>query len=177
MTAIPVLAPAASADHEQLVGELSLLDGAPRSAGLVALSDCRLIQLPKGAFDLLRRDPAFEDELFHHIGRMLRRATEQLRVSYTYSSTERVAWCLARLAARSGPRIGDTIAISPKPSHQELADMVGCTRETVSRALLRLKTLRCLSWDADALHLNERAFRSYLEPDSTAGTADIARLV
>ena len=162
----------------ELVGELSLLDGAPRSAGLVALVDCRLIQLPKSVFDQLRRNPAFEDKLFHHVARMLRRATEQLRVSYTYTSTERVAWCLARLATRSGRAIGDVLAISPKPSHQDVADMVGCTRETVSRALQRLKSLRCVSWDADALRLNERAFRAYLEPDPAApGTIDVARVV
>jgi CRP/FNR family cyclic AMP-dependent transcriptional regulator len=167
-----------TAEPYELVGELSLLDGAPRSAGLVALEDCRLIQLPKSAFDQLRLNPAFQDKLFHHVARMLRRATEQLRVSYTYSSTERVAWCLARFSMRRGRRIGDTLAISPKPSHQEVADMVGCTRETVSRALQRLKRLRYVSWDADALRLDARRFAPYFEPDPAAtGTVDIARVV
>jgi CRP/FNR family cyclic AMP-dependent transcriptional regulator len=162
----------------ELVGELSLLDGAPRSAGLVAMQDCHLIQLTKAAFDALRRNEGFEDKLLRHVAKMLRRATEQLRVSYTYSSTERVAWSLARLASRGGRRVGETLIISPRPPHQELADMAGTSRETATRTLLHLKRLRWVTWDAETLRLNERAFKRYLDAEqATTGSVDIARVV
>src|SRR5690242_9244751 len=51
----------------ELVGELSLVDSSPRSAGLVALEECQLLRLPKTAFQQLRSNRAFEDSLVVHV--------------------------------------------------------------------------------------------------------------
>jgi len=162
----------------ELVGELALIDRSPRSAGLVAIEDCQLIQLPSAAFLELRRNGAFEDKLVAHVATMLRRATEQLRAIYTYSSTERVAWCLARLGSRTGRRAGDAIVISPRPPHQELADMTGCSRETVTRILRHLKRSRWVTWDRQSLNLSARAFKRYLDVEEAAASGgEMARVV
>lgn len=155
----------------ELVGEIALLDGAPRSAGLVALEDCQLIRIPGASFEALRSNRAFEDALVARLALMLRRSTEQLRAIHTYSSNERVAWCLARLAARSGARQGSTITISPRPPHHELADMTGCSRETVTRVLVHLRRLKRVTWNRDVLIIDEPAFRHYLEAERVAATS------
>jgi CRP/FNR family transcriptional regulator, cyclic AMP receptor protein len=152
----------------ELVGELSLLDSSPRSAGLVALEECQLLRLPKASFQQLRANRAFEDRLVVHVTAMLRRATEQLRAIYTYDSAERVAWCLARLAIRSGRRVGATRVITPRPPHQELADMTGCSRETVTRVLAQLQKLNWISANGTSLKLNESAFKRYLDIETAA---------
>ena len=49
----------------------------------------------------------------------------------------------------------------PKKAHQELADMAGCSRETVTRALGTLKKKRCLSWSGDTMTLEVEALQVY----------------
>jgi CRP/FNR family cyclic AMP-dependent transcriptional regulator len=161
----------------ELVGELALLDGSRRSAGLVTMEESRLLRISRQSFSVLRNNRAFEDKLVAHVTTMLRRATEQLRAIYTYSSEDRVAWCLARLAARSGQRNTRGIAISPRPAHQELAEMTGCSRETVSRILGRFEEEKRVVKEATAYVLNERFFRRYLECEPEFVDVDPRRVV
>src|SRR5262249_23844371 len=165
-------------EAHELVGELSLLDNSPRSAGLVALEECQLLRLPDAAFQELRHNRAFEDKLVVHVTAMLRRATEQLRAIYTYDSAERVAWCLARLAIRTGRRVNGAMVISPRPPHQELADMTGCSRETVTRILLQFQKANWVRQDGDSMTLNDSSFQRYLEIERAASRGrDVAQVV
>jgi CRP/FNR family transcriptional regulator, cyclic AMP receptor protein len=144
-----------------LIGEIALLDNSTRSAGLVAVEKSHFIRIAGATFLELRNNRAFEGRLVAHVTATLRRATEQLRAIYTYSSLERVAWCLARLAHQRGERAGSEITISPRPPHHELADMTGCSRETVSRVLLRLRRMKWVTWDQHRLSLQAGAFKRY----------------
>ena len=145
-----------------LIGELALLDNSTRSAGLVAVDDCHFIRITQASFRGLRNNSAFEAKLVAQVATTLRRANDQIRAIYTFDSKERVVWCLARLASQRGRRLGGEIVISPKPLHQELAEMTGCSRETVSRVLSRLRRLKWVNWDVDALRLQANAFSRYL---------------
>jgi CRP/FNR family cyclic AMP-dependent transcriptional regulator len=161
-----------------VIGEIALLDHSPRSAGLVAVADSHFIAIPRASFDRLRGNPAFEDRLVAHVTSTLRRATEQIRAMYTFSSADRLAWCLAQVARQRGEKTGDTIRISPKPPHHELADMTGCSRETVSRALLRFRRQKWLRWDKDALHVKADLVTRYSDqPQADPDVIAITRLV
>ena len=143
-----------------LVGEVALLGGFPRSAALVALEPCHAIVIPERAFDLLRRNPSFERTVVKHVAETLRESTQHvLRVS-SGSSLARVARCLNAIATREGTRDG-TMVIIKKTPHHELADMAGCARETVSRALSALKRKQCLSWDASTMRLDVDRLRRF----------------
>lgn len=144
-----------------LVGEISLIDTLPRSAGFAAVDECRLLQIPRRAFLALRRNREFDSLLMVHVATTLRRATEQLRAIYTFDSVERVAWCVAQMAVSKGRPNKREISISPKPSHRELAEMTGSSRETVSRALLRLRKMRWLRWDRSGFHMDVKAAARY----------------
>jgi CRP/FNR family cyclic AMP-dependent transcriptional regulator len=144
-----------------LIGEIALLDNSTRSASLETLTRSHFIKIPGSTFLELRNNRAFEDRLVAHVTATLRRATEQLRAFYTYNSLERVAWCLARLAHQEGEPSGSEISISPKPTHQTLADMTGYSRETVSRVLLRLRRMKWATWDKESLRLQPAAIRRY----------------
>jgi CRP-like cAMP-binding protein len=161
-----------------VIGEIALLDDSPRSAGLVAVTDCQLIRISRASFEALRKNPEFEDRLVAHVTSTLRRATEQLRAMYTFSSAERLAWCLAQVAGQRGQQDGDTLRISPKPPHHELADMTGCSRETVSRALLRFRRLKWVSWDTKALYVNTSVIKRYYgNLPRASDVTEITRLV
>ena len=145
-----------------LVGEIALIDAMPRSAGFVAIDDCRLLHIPRRSFLALRQHAEFDDRLMLHVAATLRRATEQLRAIYTFDSVERVAWCLAQMAGGKGRHIGREMAIVPKPSHRELAEMTGASRETVSRALLRLRKMRWVRWDRSGFYMDTKAVGRYV---------------
>jgi CRP/FNR family transcriptional regulator, cyclic AMP receptor protein len=151
-----------------MIGEISLLDSMTRSAGLVAMEDSHLVQISKASFLELRNNRSFEDKLVIHVAATLRSATEQLRAIYTFDSMERVAWCMARLARPLAGRNEGEIVISPRPTHHEVAEMTGCSRETVSRALLRLRRMGWMRWDDSSLYLDERSFGRYLNPGQHA---------
>ena len=130
----------------RVVGEIALLDRSTRSARLVALEDCQFIKLPVAAFDALRTsNRAFAARIIVNVTSTLRESNDQLRVICTYRSLGKVAWCLDRLVRRSAPINGSSVTLDPCPKHHELAQMTGCSRETVSRALKTLKQKNCIT--------------------------------
>lgn len=71
-----VLEEAGSGD---IVGEMALIDNAPRSARIVAGTDCRLIPISKWRFlHLVRKDPAFSIHVMQVMNRRLREMNQRL---------------------------------------------------------------------------------------------------
>jgi CRP/FNR family transcriptional regulator, cyclic AMP receptor protein len=129
----------------RVVGEIALLDRSTRSARLVAVEDCQFIKLPVTSFDALRTtNQAFATKVIVNVTSTLRESNDQLRVICTYRSLGKVAWCLDRLVRRKGIN-GGSATLDPCPKHHELAQMTGCSRETVSRALKALKQRNCIT--------------------------------
>ena len=144
-----------------LVGELALLDGAPRSAALVASQACRFIRIPAAAFERLRTNAAFEQRLVRHVATTLRSSNDQIRGVSNASSIARVAWYLGRVARQEGTLDKGGILI-PQRAHHEIAEMVGCSRETVTRALATLKRKRCVSWSGKTMRLEVETLQRYV---------------
>jgi CRP-like cAMP-binding protein len=130
----------------RVLGEIALLDRSTRSARLAALEDCQFIKVPVTAFDALRNsNPAFAAKIIANVTATLRESNDQLRVICTYRSLGKVAWCLDRLVRQRERINGSTATLDPCPKHHELAQMTGCSRETVSRALKMLKQKNCIT--------------------------------
>ena len=141
-----------------IVGELALLDDSPRSAALVATQACRFIRIPAVAFHELRRNAAFEQRLVKHVASRLRDTNEHIKGVSSGSAVARVAWCLSRIARQEG-RLDRGGILIPKKAHQQLADMAGCSRETVTRALGMLRKKRCVSWTGTTMLLEVEALQ------------------
>jgi CRP-like cAMP-binding protein len=156
-----------------LVGEIALLDKSTRSASLVAAEDCHLIRIPAQAFEALRRNAMFEQRLVARVVITLRESDVRHRVS-SFPSINRIVWTLGRIARYGATREGAAIVID-KPAHHDLAEMAGCTRETVSRALQTLKRKKCLSWDADKMRLDFDALQRYVDTELVVPAAADAR--
>jgi CRP-like cAMP-binding protein len=149
-----------------LVGEIALLDRSTRSASLVAAEPCHLIRIPSAVLETLRKDPAFEHRIVAGLVATLRQSDDRVRVITSFPSVRRVAWCLGRIASHAGRRDGSAVII-PKMPHAELAEMAGCTRETVSRALQVLKRKKYLSDDATTVRIDIEAMQRYLTTELT----------
>jgi CRP/FNR family cyclic AMP-dependent transcriptional regulator len=149
-----------------LVGEIALLDRTTRSASLVASEPCHFIKIPGPSLQALRKDPAFEDRLIRGLIQTLRASDDRVRVISTFPSIKRVAWCLGRIARSSGRRDGTGIVIEKTP-HGELAEMAGCTRETVSRTLQILRRKKFVTWDDSHIWIDIEAMQRYLTTELT----------
>lgn len=152
-----------------LIGEIALLDGATRSASLIASEACHLLRVPAAALQALRKDPEFEDRLVRGLIRILRASEDRVRVVTTFPAVKRVAWCLGRIMRASGRREGSAVVIE-KPAHHDLAEMAGCTRETVSRALQVLRRRKYVNWDDETMRIEVEAMQRYLTTELSAPT-------
>lgn len=122
-------------------GEMSLLDNEPRSAHVVAMEDSVLLQLRREDFQArLRSSPDVGIALLRELSRRLRRADDTIGSLALRDVNGRIAHLLLELAAEEG---GDRI--TRRLTHATIAQMVGASRETVSRTMSALASAGVLS--------------------------------
>ena len=120
-------------------GEMSLIDGEPRSASVRTVTDAQLLIIHRESFlTLIRQSPEIAMGLLSEMSKRLRKANRQIGSLSTMSVSGRVAGTLLNLMQERGVRIhtdnGKMVTvIHNRPTQQQLADMSGTTRETVSR--------------------------------------------
>jgi CRP/FNR family transcriptional regulator, cyclic AMP receptor protein len=127
----------------ETIGEMAAIDGAPRSATVVALQDTLLARLsPDDLRGLLQRHWVIADRMLAHLARIARRLTERVYELSTLNVQQRLCAELLRLAladAASHDRSADNrIVLRPAPSHSELAGRISSYREQVTRELAEL---------------------------------------
>ena len=121
-------------------GELSLFDDAPRSADATAIEDAELLSLNTGAVtEAIRTHPDLGLALLRVLGRRLRHTNEALQDIAFFDVPGRVARRIADLADTHGEATDEGVLIELPLSQENLAQMVGATRESVNKALSLLK--------------------------------------
>ena len=121
-------------------GELSLLDGKPRSANVVAIEETDLLMLRRADFlQLIYKTPQIATALLAELATRMRKTDRQIEGLALLDVTSRISDTLLQLATEQGAETTDGVTIESRPTHQELANMSGTTRETVSRVLKRLE--------------------------------------
>jgi CRP/FNR family cyclic AMP-dependent transcriptional regulator len=116
-------------------GEMSLLDGQPRSAHVIALEDSMLLVLERRAFEEhLQQHPRTAIKVLAEMSRRLRRADGIIGNLALLDVYGRVARYLRELAMTEGEQVEGRVVIQQRPTQQEIAAMIGTSRETVSRA-------------------------------------------
>ncbi len=117
-------------------GEMSLLDGESRSANVIALEDTEVLSLYRDDFlDVLNNYPKIAIQLLKEMTSRLRKSDRQI-VSLSLSDAEkRIALCIARFADEQGIIKNGQVTIPKIPIQQDIANMAGTSRETVSRAM------------------------------------------
>ncbi len=111
-------------------GELSALDGAPRSATAIAIQPCDIASMPPSVFiDLMRTYPEIGLEVSRRLARIIRICDDRIMDLATLGSVQRVCLEILRLA---GP---DAEEIARLPTQAEIAARAVTSRETVARAI------------------------------------------
>jgi CRP-like cAMP-binding protein len=127
-----------------LLGELSAIDGGPRSATVTALEPVTALGVPSGEFERFLQNHARVAFVFmKELTRRLRDA-DRKRIEFgAFDTTGRVAARLVELADRFGQQTEEGLRINLPLSQDELAGWTGSSREAVTKAL---RTLRAEGW-------------------------------
>lgn len=119
-------------------GELSAIDGAPRSASVVAVEDLTVGRLPVAEFRrLVETTPSFAWALLGYLSALARGLTERVYEFSTMLVRDRLVHELIRLAEPK-LRPDGSAEIRPAPTHFDLAARISTHREAVSREMSRL---------------------------------------
>ncbi|WP_332666929.1 Crp/Fnr family transcriptional regulator [Aeromicrobium sp.] len=120
----------------QMFGELSFFDPGPRSATATAVTDVELKSLGHEALSpVLNAHPDVAHALLNQLAGRLRRTNEVVGDLVFSDVPGRVAKALLDLASRFGRRADDGVHVNHDLTQEELAQLVGASRETVNKAL------------------------------------------
>ena len=115
----------------EVFGEMSVFDGLPRSAVAVATEGVEALELSRADFTaLLREMPELAPSIIALLSQRLRYTTDQTAILGLAGAYERVAFKLLQLAQENG---GGPVTINL--SQQDLASMLGLTREWLNKVL------------------------------------------
>ena len=117
-------------------GEMSLLDGESRSANVIALEKTKVLTLDRNDFIAVINDyPSIAVQLLKELARRLRKSDRQIASLSLSDAEKRIALCIIRFADEQGVIQNGKVSIPKTPIQQDIANMAGTSRETVSRAL------------------------------------------
>ena len=129
-------------------GELAILDGETRSANIITLSPSRIQTINRREFlDLLEHHPSVATALLMELALRLRKTDMHLEYLTLSDAEGKIASILISLAEENGTyKMGD-VTLGEMPMQQDIANMAGTTRETVSRMMKKLEEKNWLSRD------------------------------
>ena len=127
-------------------GEMSLLDGDGRSANVVALEASEVLTLARNEFlGILEQYPKISISLLEELTNRLRKSDQQIESLSLSDVEQRIGITLIRLAEELGTIKQGSVKIKNLPFQQDIANMAGTSRETVSRTFKLLEEKGLLS--------------------------------
>jgi CRP/FNR family transcriptional regulator len=150
----------------EVFGLAEVARGGGRVVNAEACEACEILVLPQDQFKAyLRAHPDAALLCMQVLASRLRILSEVLANLVSDDVNTRVAKLILRLSARYGVRVGKDIVLNIPLTHQEIADMVGTTRQTVTTALGQLKRQGVLSIDSHRIQIESEELLNELTHD------------
>jgi CRP/FNR family transcriptional regulator/CRP/FNR family cyclic AMP-dependent transcriptional regulator len=136
-------------------GELALLDGLPRSADAISLEKVECYTLQRSDFHAaIMKNPEIAIQVLEVLSRRIRSTDQQVEDLIFLDVYGRVAKKLLELAETHGSKVEDGVRIDVRLTQQELASMVGSSRESVNKVMGDFTERRYLSTDKHRVTLH-----------------------
>ena len=120
----------------EIFGELAILDGEARSANALAQESCKLLAINKQDFlEILKTNFSVSYNLMCELAKRLRKSDQQIEALSLSDAEHRIGVSLLNLAEDMGVIRKGRVTIQNLPFQQDIANMAGTSRETVSRVL------------------------------------------
>ena len=124
----------------EIFGELAILDGEARSANALAQENCQLLAINKEDFlEILKNNFSVSYNLMCELAKRLRKSDQQIEALSLSDAEHRIGVSLLNLAEDMGVIRKGKVTIQNLPFQQDIANMAGTSRETVSRVLKLLE--------------------------------------
>ncbi len=121
-------------------GEMAILEGKPRSAGVRVLEDSKFLILNKKDFlDMITKEPKLSLNVIVEMSRRLRYTDQQIKDLIFRDAASRLARSILVLSDEFGKKKDNDIVIDFAITHQSAAEITGLARETVSRVFTRFE--------------------------------------
>ena len=142
-------------------GEMAILDGLTRSASVIAMENSELFTIQRDDFlTLLKDHPEVSINLLQELTRRLRNADMKIKALSLKDAEGKVATVILQLAEDIGKIKHGIVEIEKLPLQQDLANMAGTSRETISRTLHSFAKKGLVELDGSKLRiLNFEKFR------------------
>ena len=125
----------------ELFGELVLVNQRKREEFAEAMLPSKVVLIPSDAFrEIMERHPEVSLGVSRLMGLRRQRVERRLKSLLFRSNRERLIFLLLELAEKYGERTEDGVLLKIRLSHQEMASMIGSTRESVTVLLGELQT-------------------------------------
>ena len=125
----------------EMFGELAMLDAGQREEFAETMEASTLVLIPGEAIRSLMHDsPELSLGVTKMMGLRRRRIERRLKSLLYRSNRERLIFLLLELAEKYGQSTSEGVRIGIKLSHQDLASIIGSTRETVTVVLGELQS-------------------------------------
>jgi CRP-like cAMP-binding protein len=126
-------------EEGEVIGEIAILDGLPRSAGTAALTDARLIFIPTAPFcELIDSSPKLSRQMILMLCDRLRAANGQVDQAIFHDLRHRLVVLLRQIAIIHGRVEKDVAMVDLDLTQGALAQMLGASREAVNKQLRAL---------------------------------------
>jgi CRP/FNR family transcriptional regulator, cyclic AMP receptor protein len=123
----------------ELFGEVSLIDGKTSPATVLATENSLVAIISKSDFYALLHQRKVLDTLLGILCERLRESWKMIHILNSKNAMQRIKMLLIILSYNKGEKTPDGLVINYKLTHQDIADMAGLTRETVTRVLDKLQ--------------------------------------
>ena len=147
----------ATMDDGDFFGELSLIDGEPRSATIIASQPTETIVLFREGFqDFLRQSPDVAIEMLQALSQRLRQSDEFIADAAFLDVPGRLAKKLLELADKYPRSVPQGTAIGMRITQRDLAAMIGATRESVNKHLQSFRGQGLIQIDGRRVIIKDR---------------------
>lgn len=137
-------------------GEMSLLDGEPRSATVTAQELSEVLTISREHFlSIMEKFPRILLKMTAVLSKRLRKANELIHSLAFFDVYGKVARVLLNLAAERGRVTDQGTVIDMRLTQQELAELAGMTRETMARTLREFQQAGCIRVESGIISILE----------------------
>ena len=143
-------------------GEMSLLDNEPRSATIIATEPLEIVTIWRSDFlHILSENFSITQKVLAELSRRLRSASNRIESLATMDVYGRLARFFLDLARQNGKVLENGYVAVQRPTHQSIANMIGTSRETVSRLIHDLMKQNLLLSEGKTIYLRKTALDQF----------------
>ena len=136
----------------EIFGEMAVIDEDERNNFAIAVDNALICAISKDDFkEFIEKNPGLNLKITKLIGLKLKKYSERIEELVFKDATQRVVSFILNLARDHGKTIGEEMFVKPFLTHQDIAELTACSRQTVNSILTDLREQKIINFDRKKL--------------------------